>query len=99
MLFRSVSQSRYQDTGLFDIKGIEQIHNDSVIAHLNVHDLFKEIAENAFGIKRDPLFMEEALRLGKLIYNPTDKAKFFTKFDNDYLLAILQNYGILPKKR
>ena len=88
-----------KDTGLFDIKGIEQIHNDSVIAHLNVHDLFKKIAENAFGIKRDPLFMEEALRLGKLIYNPTDKAKFFTKFDNDYLLAILQNYGDITKEK
>lgn len=88
-----------KDTGLFDIEGIEQIHNDSVISHLNVHDLFKEIAENAFPIKRDPLFMEEALRLGELIYNPVDKAKFFTKFDNDYLLAILQNYGSINEEK
>lgn len=92
-------REQVKSTSLFDIKGIDQIHNDSVISHLNVHELFKDIAKVAFPIKRDSLFMEEALRLGELIYNPVDKAKFFTKFDNDYLLAILQNYGSINKEK
>lgn len=92
-------REQVKSTGLFNIEGIDQIHNDSVISHLNVHELFKEVAKVAFPIKRDSLFMEEALRLGELIYNPVDKAKFFTKFDNDYLLAILQNYGSINKEK
>jgi hypothetical protein len=88
-----------RNAGMFDLEGIERIHNDSVISHLNVHSLFEEISKSAFGIKRDPLFIKEALRLGELIYNPVDKAKFFTKFDNDYLLAILQNYGSINKDK
>lgn len=88
-----------KQTGLFDINSIQKIHNDSVVSHLNVHEIFSQINQNAFKIKRHPLFVKEALELGSFIYNPNDKENFFKKFDNDYLLAILQNYGTISKER
>lgn len=96
---RENSINQIRQSGLFDLEGIQRIHNDSVISHLNVHDEFREISEVAFKIKRDPVFINAALFLGEDIYNQTDKENFFKKFDNDYLLAILQNFGTIDKDR
>lgn len=93
----SLNQIRF--SGLFDIEAIQKIHNNSVISHLNVHPQFKEISEVAFKIKRDPRFTRQSLGLSEYIYDQNDKENFFKKFDNDYLLAILQNYGTISKEK
>lgn len=93
----SLEQIRF--SGLFDLESIQKIHNDSVISHLNVHDEFKEISEVAFKIKRNPQFTRQSLGLSEYIYDQNDKENFFKKFDNDYLLAILQNYGTISKEK
>lgn len=93
----SLEQIRF--SGLFDLEEIQKIHNDSVISHLNVHDEFKRISEVAFKIKRDPRFTTQSLGLSEYIYDQNDKENFFKKFDNDYLLAILQNFGTISKEK
>ena len=96
---RENSINQIRQSGLFDLEGIQRIHNDSVISHLNVHDEFKEISETAFKIKRDPNFIREAIALSESIYDQSDKENFFKKFDNDYLLAILQNFGTIDREK
>lgn len=96
---RENSLEQIRNSGLFDLKSIQKIHNDSVISHLNVHPQFKKISEVAFKIKRDPRFTRESLRLSEFIYDQNDKENFFKKFDNDYLLTILQNYGTISKDK
>lgn len=96
-LYRESIKKDIELSGLFS--NYESIHDDSVISHLNVHDEYSKISQEIFKIKRDTPFVEEAIRLAKMIYNQNDLIKFFRTFDNDYLLAILQNFGTINKER
>ncbi len=80
-----------RETGLFNLDGIDRIKKDSVISHLEIHDIFKLLSENLFSFKRDEQYVNEAVRLANEVYD--NKDSFLRVFDNDFLMFVTQNFG------
>lgn len=95
---RERGRENIQAVGLFNMEGIDKIHTDSVISEFDVRDEFKEINETAFEIRANPYFIRVATHLGLMIQG-RDREKFIKTFQNDFLLAIIQNYGTISKER
>lgn len=81
------------ETGLLTPETISRIKGDSVISHLDIHNDFITLSRQLFSIKRNPVYMNMAVRLAQNIRSADEKAVFFRVMDNDFLLSILQNYG------
>ena len=79
--------------GLFNVESSEQIHNNSVISHLNVHEEFKQISESAFRIKNYKPYVDFVTDKASNIFTSKDREKFVRVIDNDFLMAIIQNFG------
>jgi ribonuclease HI len=93
----SRSTKNIKGTGLFDLSDAIKIHTESVISHLDVHDLFGLLSTQAFPILNSQPFAKKVVALAGDVYG--DVEKFIRVMDNDFLLFIVQNFGDYAEKR
>ena len=82
-----------KDMNLVDIKYIDEVRDDSVVSALNTGALMKGMSKEFFKVLYSDVVIQKIRNLAKDVFGRSAKEAVYSKATNDYLSAVIQNFG------